>query len=443
MAADGAIRAGACSAPASRHGHVIEGPDGGTLFVASGARLYAVESGTARALREAELGGDGEMAAALAGLGIEPVAAPQARPERVRALSLSVAQACNLACSYCYADGGAFGGTRRRMTWPVAKAAVDRLIAETPPGGAVNIAFMGGEPLIARDLIRRATDHAVRRAATRAVRVGFSLTTNGTLVTREDAEFFADHRFAVTVSMDGGARTQDRLRPDHAGRGSYARVAERLEPLIAVRDKVALAARATVTPENLDISEIVDELGALGFPSVGVSPLIASPNGSGTLERAHFETLLAEMIRAGEAWLAARLAGRPHPFANLLTALGEIAGGRPRAVSCGAARDYLAVEADGTYAACHRFVNAEEGRLGDLADGIDDDARQRWLAARQVDDQEPCSGCWARYLCGGGCHHEVLARGRPACDYIRGWLHYAIGVYTRLSVERPELIGAA
>ena len=43
-----------------------------------------------------------------------------------------------------------------------------------------------------------------------------------------------------------------------------------------------------------------------------------------------------------------------------------------------------------------------------------------------------------RYLCGGGCHHEVIARGRPACDYIRGWLHWSIGAYARLSAQRPD-----
>ena len=52
--------------------------------------------------------------------------------------------------------------------------------------------------------------------------------------------------------------------------------------------------------------------------------------------------------------------------------------------------------------------------------------------------QEPCRGCWARYLCGGGCHHEVIARGRPACDYIRGWLHWSLGAYARLSAARPD-----
>ena len=69
--------------------------------------------------------------------------------------------------------------------------------------------------------------------------------------------------------------------------------------------------------------------------------------------------------------------------------------------------------------------------MGSLADGIDRDRQSSWLAERHVHRQEPCGGCWARYLCGGGCHHEVIARGRPACDYIRGWLHYTIQAFAR------------
>jgi uncharacterized protein len=55
-----------------------------------------------------------------------------------------------------------------------------------------------------------------------------------------------------------------------------------------------------------------------------------------------------------------------------------------------------------------------------------------------VHRQEPCTQCWARYLCGGGCHHESIHRGRPSCDYIRGWLHYCLGAYLRLSRQLPD-----
>jgi uncharacterized protein len=51
---------------------------------------------------------------------------------------------------------------------------------------------------------------------------------------------------------------------------------------------------------------------------------------------------------------------------------------------------------------------------------------------------EPCRGCWARYLCGGGCYHEVERRGRIGCDYIRGWLEFCLESYAELSSMRPD-----
>nr|WP_256368327.1 radical SAM protein [Mangrovicoccus sp. HB161399] len=376
----------------------------------------------------------------LARLGLdaaEPALPEQGAPPPVRALALTVSQACNMACGYCYAAGGAFGGPQRQMPSGVAKAAVERLVADAPPGGTVQIAFMGGEPWMASGLIRDTVAFARRRAGARAVKVGFAMTTNATLLREADAEFLAEQRFAVTVSLDGDRAANDRLRPMAGGAGSFDRVAARLGPLSARSDRIKLSARVTVTPENLDIPATVAALSDLGFGSVGVSPMLASPTGSGALGAAEFPLLLEAMTAAGEDWLAATIAGRPHAFANLATALGELHRGRPRSHSCGAVRDYLAVDAEGNYAACHRFVNDPLGGMGDLSGGPDVAARQRFLAERQVEAQADCASCWARRLCGGGCHHEVLHAGRPACDFVRGWLDFAIGAYGRLMAARP------
>ena len=90
------------------------------------------------------------------------------------------------------------------------------------------------------------------------------------------------------------------------------------------------------------------------------------------------------------------------------------------------------MSATGQLSACHRFVGDDRGAMGDVVSGPDNEVRAVWLRDRHVDRQSPCSECWARYLCGGGCHHEVINRGRPMCDYIRGWLHYCLGAYVRL-----------
>jgi uncharacterized protein len=110
---------------------------------------------------------------------------------------------------------------------------------------------------------------------------------------------------------------------------------------------------------------------------------------------------------------------------------------------CGAAAGYVSLGADGGYFTCHRAVDDPRYRIGDLAGGLDQAARARFLDTRHVDRQEPCRSCWARYLCGGGCHVEVLAAGRTGCDFIRGWLDYCLALYDCVLMERPDLLDLA
>ena len=65
----------------------------------------------------------------------------------LHALSLAIAQKCNLGCTYCYAQQGEFGGTAKNMTRETADQAVDLLLAGAEPGARLNLAFLGGEPL--------------------------------------------------------------------------------------------------------------------------------------------------------------------------------------------------------------------------------------------------------------------------------------------------------
>lgn len=409
--------------------------DGRHLFVVDGSRLYRLgdelvarfEAAIARGGAAVELDRLG-----LAGGGVYVDDAPIATPP-VRAISLAVAQRCNLGCTYCYAQQGDFGLPPQSMTLADAERAIDLLLAGAAPGARATVAFMGGEPLVNRAVVRGATEYACRRGAELGVDVGLSITTNGTLVTDDDADFFARYGFAVTVSIDGDRETHDTLRPTRDGRGTYDRVLERVAPLLAAQPGIQVSARITATPANLAIDETVDHLLGLGFHSVGVSPMLASPTGAGQVGADDLALLLRHMIAAGRTYERRTLAGERYAFANMANAMREIDRGTHRPYPCGAGAGYLGVAAGGALSACHRFVGDDAGAMGSLATGIDDAARTEWLADRHVHRQEPCRSCWARYLCGGGCHHEVLHRGRPACDYIRGWLRYCIGAYVRLA----------
>jgi uncharacterized protein len=279
-----------------------------------------------------------------------------------------------------------------------------------------------------------------RSSSCTGAQVTFSITTNGTLLSVEDAAFFELHGFAVTISIDGIGAVHDAQRAFKGGRESYAKIIANAEPLLRLQRRMQISARVTVTPHNLALRETLDGLLALGFHSVGFSPMLAAPTGAGEMHDAALAELLEQMVDCGREMERRVAAGQRYPFANLVNALREIHKGTHRPYPCGAGAGYLGVSADGDLSACHRFVGDEAGQLGSVA-SIDRQKQNAWLAERHVHRQEPCRSCWARYLCGGGCHHEVLARGRTACDYVRGWLHYAIGAYARLLDSRPDWFG--
>lgn len=422
--------------------HLLATPFGRHLFVADGSRLFDIDAGLFADYDAALNAYEAEKIADLleqAGLGGPPLIddAPLAPPP-IHALSLAVAQKCNLGCTYCYAEQGGFGGAPKNMPEATALQAVEQLIGNAPPDARLNLSFLGGEPLVNRPVLQAATRHAAELARRKGVAITFSITTNGTLVTEADADFFEEHGFAVTISLDGVGAAHDAQRPFRNGLGSFARIMQRIAPLLARQRRMQVSARVTVTPQNLELRATLDGFIAAGFHNVGFSPMLASPSGQGEMQAAHLEMMLDQMIDCGREFERRTLARERYPFANMLNAMREIGRGTHRPYPCGAGAGYLGVSAAGDLAACHRFVDDEEGTMGSLAEGVDIARQAAWLAERHVHRQEPCSGCWARYLCGGGCHHEVTRRGRPACDYIRGWLHYCLEAYLRLGQSDPQ-----
>lgn len=427
------------SAPRSPHAHLITTPLGRHLFIPDGSRLFDADENLFAQLDAAMQ--TGRVAELLDRLGLTgapfiddtPLTSPP-----IHALSLAIAQKCNLGCSYCYAQQGDFGSAAKNMSAQTAHAAVDLLIDAASPGAKLNLAFLGGEPLVNRSVLQSVTQRAADLAQRRGLNLTFSITTNGTLLTAADADFFEAFGFAITVSLDGPREIHDTLRMYKGGQGSFDCIMRNVQPLLSRQRRMQVSARVTVTPKNLSLRSALDAFISAGFHSVGFSPMLSSPNGSGEMQANDLERMLDEMIDCGREFERRTLLGERYPFANMLNAMAEIGKGTHRPYPCGAGAGYFGVSADGDLAVCHRFVGDSDGAMGNLSTGVDAKRQSEWLAGRHVHRQSPCRDCWARYLCGGGCHHEVIRRGRPACDYIRGWLHYCLEAYLRLSADHAH-----
>lgn len=430
------------SKPRSSSVHLIKGGHSTQIFIPNGSRLYTIsEEVEQRVTSLMEVMDEEGLQNMLIRLGLdapeyisnEPLQSPP-----LYALSLAIAQKCNMGCTYCYADQGDFGGPTKNMSLETALKAIDLLVKDCPENGKAQLTFLGGEPLINRKAIREATIYAEKIAKQKNIQINYSITTNGTLVTESDAEFFEEYGFSVTVSLDGIGENHDLNRPMKGGKGSYDTIIKNIQPLLSLQKKMQVSVRVTVTPENSNLPAILDEFIQMGFHGVGFSPLLRSSNGKNEMNQEQLSIMLENMIACGLNFEKNVLAGKRYPFLNMVNALKEISKGTHRPYPCGAGAGYMGVSADEDLFACHRFVNEDIGKMGDLNKGVNSDLQNNWLSSRHVNKQEPCSQCWARYLCGGGCHHEVIEKGRPACDYIRSWLFYTIQANERLSRLKPN-----
>lgn len=418
---------------------------GSHLFIADGSRIYDLAPDAAAQVDQVLAGDRGltgdELWSALGLFSEQPlprrIDGRPLDPPAISSISLNIMQACNMSCGYCYADEGRFGGRPRTMTADVARAAVDRLIADAEPGTDLVLGYMGGEPLLARDVLHEVTRYAARAARDAGHRIRFSVTTNLTVARPEDARLFAEFPFTVAVSVDGDQRQHDAVRRMRDGSSSYERLRQGLAVLERHGRPRHLAARVTVTPQTRALLPALEHLIGLGFDEVGFAAVLVSPNPALAFAPEDFPAFLARMTECGRTALRELAAGRRYPFGNFETAMHEIHRGSHRPYPCGAGAAYLSANADGALFACHRLIDDPAFAMGSIQGGPDNAARSSHLARSHVDLMEPCRTCWARYLCGGGCYHEVTRRGRIGCEYIRGWLEFCLQAYVELSSARP------
>ncbi len=154
---------------------------------------------------------------------------------RMVSLLLQVTQSCNLLCSYCpYANktDGKFqrNHSSKKMNWDIAKKSIDLFLECSSEIDDVYIGFYGGEPFLNFPLIKQVVEYADKAFAGKII--GYTLTTNGTLLTDEIVDFLTNHNFYITFSIDGPAALHDKHRKKSDGTGSYSDAVKNLKRLV-------------------------------------------------------------------------------------------------------------------------------------------------------------------------------------------------------------------
>ena len=326
---------------------------------------------------------------------------------------------CNADCTYCfYRDVAAHRSlpSAGLMSQDTAHAVVDRAVDALSRGGALHLAFQGGEPTLSGlPFFEELFTYAAQACGQKDIAVSYSLQTNGLLLDEAWCAFLKQYDVLVGLSLDGEEAAHDRYRTDPAG-GTWERVMRTAKRLTAggvrfnavtvVTDAVAghpTALYRFYRKRSFDHVQLIPCLAPLG-QAKGVG--VPDAHAYGDFLVRFFDAWYADAVRG--SGISVRL------FDNYRTLL---RGGA--AEQCGIGGrcvPQLVVEADGGTYPCDFYVLDEycTGNMhgNTVEDTLRSDGLRRFMQG--AGSNPACRGCRYEPLCGGGCrrYREYM----PAAD---------------------------
>lgn len=178
-----------------------------------------------------------------------------------------VTTSCNMRCVYCQANNGT-DTPHAFMSEEIAERAVD--IALQSPEKYLSFEFQGGEPLLNFLVIKHIVEYAERNNTKHDI--SYNLVSNLTLLTEEMLDFFCEHKFGISTSIDGPAVVHDVNRVFFDGKPTLSKTTKGIE---RVKEKgLHVGAIETTTRYSLNYPrEIVRTYESLGFDSIFIRPL--------------------------------------------------------------------------------------------------------------------------------------------------------------------------
>ncbi len=365
----------------------------------------------------------------------------------VKALCLNIAHDCNLACKYCFASQGDYGGVKRElMSFDVAKRAVDFLIQMSGPRQHCEIDFFGGEPLMKWNVVKQTVEYveSIQEAHNKIFKL--TLTANGMLLTQDKIDYLNEHNLSLVLSLDGRETVHNSMRPSAGGTDTYQTVAKNLVNAVQQREGREYYVRGTYTHKNLDFTKDVMAMSDLGFVHLSMEPVVGK-EGDYVLREEDIPRLKEEYERLADIYLQRQKEGKGDEFNffhfNMDLYRGPCMSKRLR--GCGAGHEYMAVVPNGDIYPCHQFVGKDGYILGNVFEGLKNFDIPHTFRNTHVMTKPICAACWAKFFCSGGCHanNETFAGtiAEPyelSCELQKKRIECALMIQAALAMEEEE-----
>lgn len=329
---------------------------------------------------------------------------------------------CNLQCIYCYDQVNRQLNQSGSLDIDKAKMLLDLWSKNYK---RISIWFFGGEPLLHYDKLVQIVKYAEELAHRHQdLSIGFSITTNGTLLTKSRTEFLADHGFFMLISCDGLDDNGIRLRFPRSD--NLQRERERYVKILSMAVDIfkphpeRLAVRSTITSSNVD--SLYENF--ISFYTIGLKKMFFAPaievdrpftTDDAKLWKQELSRLITQIVKINEPvdWsLLPQLESAIASIRERLYIKGQCA-----VLNHDPNHSVCAVDIKGDLFPCQRLAILGNKGSDVLLEAIQDHSLL----------QSVCSQCWARNICGESvcpyinkvCSGNAAIPCGPLCDVQR------------------------
>lgn len=340
------------------------------------------------------------------------IAAPSERAEdySIGKVVLHVAHACNLRCSYCYADFGTYGLPRKIMTSSMAIDSLQTIYQER--GWVPKILFFGGEPTLNTRVMNDVYDFF---ETTYGRHPSYGTVSNLTIVNSRVIDTVNRLGLSVTASFDGPQEVNDKYRVTVTGQGTHDTILRNISRLKAATGQ-PLAIEITYSDAHLSQRLSPWDVMDYTYEKTGVEYMILAfvHNTDAVNMQVESDEFLHVIEDYARETVHRIVEGRKPYDVNLGTILATALNPDPMTASfwCTTGIKTLAVTPDGDLHPCQIFVghgmgmgNITKERLGSVQLPL----VQAELMSARKDHFDACNHCYGKWTCSactGGLYRE-------------------------------------
>lgn len=369
-------------------------------------------------------------------------AKPYLRSPQECEILINLTHSCNLRCTYCFvADGLAGNGGKvfpARMDRRTQEQTLAFIQSYAAPFHSLTLHFYGGEPFTYFEGLQYFTERAKSLFHNSGKQLKFSVTTNGTLITREIADYLNAQRFSVLVSLDGPPQVHDQMRIDNSGAPTFHRVLKAVQ-LLKSCEGVSLGLSAVIHRKNR-LLEAYQFLNSLSPAFIKTEYVRVHPDSPHSLMEEERQQYFQDLAVIAEDVAEQLLAGKVPQDYRFNSRILQIWRQVRRREFCGAGSAILGIASSGDIFPCTLLVSESDCRLGEVQTGLSPVAVKRFKAWHRGTGKLTCRRCPVKDWCGGGCAAMWKIVGQGFCEYIHEEIDRAFSIYEQVVKTRPEAL---